>query len=70
VGGSVALSDNTSNAVGGHAEYQGVTAKFPLDGVRELRGEKGDREFMVVVIGSGIKETTFRVKQKHFEQIP
>ena len=51
-------------------EYQGVVAKFPIDSLRELRGPKGDKEFLIVVVGQGTKEKEFRVKQKHFERLP
>ena len=49
--------------------FQGIIAKFPLDAVRELRGAKGDKEFLIVVVGAGTKEKEFRVKEKHFERL-
>jgi hypothetical protein len=50
--------------------YAGIVAKFPLDAVRELRGAKGDKEFLIVVVGAGTKEKEFKVKEKHFERLP
>jgi hypothetical protein len=50
--------------------YQGIVAKFPLDAVRELRGPKGDQEFLIVVVGEGRAERVFKVKEKHFERLP
>jgi hypothetical protein len=50
--------------------YAGIVAKFPLSALRELRGPKGDKEFLIVVVGAGTKEKEFRVKAKHFERLP
>jgi hypothetical protein len=52
------------------AAYEGIVATFPLDGVRELRGAKGDKEFFIVVIGATSQEKVFRIKEKHFERLP
>jgi hypothetical protein len=52
------------------ADYQGVVAKFSLDSVREVRGPKGDKEFLIVVVGAATKEKEFKVKEKHFERLP
>ena len=50
--------------------YQGLEATFLLPSVNELRGPKGDKEFLVVVIGNGRTERTFKIKKKHFERLP
>jgi hypothetical protein len=50
------------------AAYQGIVATFPLDAVSNLRRTKG--EFLIVVIGQGKTERTFKVKEKHFERLP
>jgi hypothetical protein len=50
--------------------YQGIVAMFPLDAVRELRGPKGDQEFLIVVVGEGRTEKVFKVKEKHFARLP
>jgi len=57
------------NAMGGNAQYEGVEAIFPLDGVAQLRGPRGDQEFFVTVVGTGY-EKNFKIKQKHFKQLP
>jgi hypothetical protein len=57
------------NAMGGNAQYEGVEAIFPLDGVALLRGPGGDKEFFVTVVGTGY-EKNFKIKQKHFKQLP
>jgi hypothetical protein len=38
--------------------------------MRELRGPYGDGEFLIVAIGAGAKEKEFRVKSKHFSEVP
>lgn len=63
------FTDTVSSALR-DAAYQGVEAKFPLDALRELRGPKGDREFLIIVVGAGTREKEFRVKEKHFERLP
>jgi hypothetical protein len=62
------FTDTASSAMRDMA-FQGIIAKFPLDAVRELRGAKGDKEFLIVVVGAGTKEKEFRVKEKHFERL-
>ena len=59
-----------ANAVGGRVMFNGLSAQFPLDALRELRGPKSDQEFFVVVIGSTGEEKRFEVKKKHFERLP
>jgi hypothetical protein len=63
------FTDTASSALRDMA-YEGILARFPLDGVSELRGAKGDNEFLIVVVGAGTKEKEFRVKEKHFERLP
>lgn len=51
--------------------YQGIQAKFPLDGLREVRGAGGDGEFFVTVIGTAKNsEKDFKVRKRHFERLP
>lgn len=65
------FEETAANAVGGRATFQGINAKFPLDGLREIRGPGGNAEFSVIVIGTeGTKEREFRVKEKHFDRLP
>lgn len=64
-----AFTDTASSALR-DAAYQGIMAKFSLDALRELRGPKGDREFLIVVVGAGKYEKEFRVKHKHFDDLP
>jgi hypothetical protein len=63
------FTDTASSALRDMA-FQGIVAKFPLDAVRELRGPKGDQEFLIVVVGEGKKEKVFKVKEKHFARLP
>ena len=63
------FTDTASSALRDMA-YQGIVAKFPLDAVRELRGPKGDQEFLIVVVGEGRTEKAFKVKEKHFARLP
>jgi hypothetical protein len=51
-------------------QLHAIVAKCPLDALRELRGPKSNKEFLIVVIGAGAKEKEFKVKQKHFERLP
>jgi hypothetical protein len=60
----------TSSSALRDMQFEGIVATFPLDALRELRGPKGDKEFLIVVVGAGTKEKEFRVKQKHFERLP
>ena len=62
------FEDKASSALRDMA-YQGIIAKFPLESLRELRGPKGDQEFLIVVIGES-KEREFKVKQKNFDRLP
>jgi hypothetical protein len=50
--------------------YEGIVVKFPQAAVRELRGPKGDKEFLIIVVGEGVKEKEFKIKEKHFERLP
>jgi hypothetical protein len=63
------FTDKASSALR-DMEFVGLVATFPLDALRELRGPKGDKEFLIVVVGAGTKEKEFRVKAKHFERLP
>jgi hypothetical protein len=58
-----------ANAMGGRVSYVGIEAMFPLDGLRELRGPRGDREFIITVIGTNGNEKNFTVKEKHFSHM-
>ena len=49
--------------------YQGIVVTFPLEALREIRGPKGDEEFLIVVVGDRT-EKEFRVERKHFSRIP
>ena len=64
------FTEETSNAMGGHATFTGLRLKFSMDAVRELRGPNGDREFFITVIGTSGEEKDFRVKKKHFDDLP
>ncbi len=46
------FTDVTSSALRDMG-YQGIVAKFPLDGLCELRGLKLDQDFLIVVVGQG-----------------
>ncbi len=63
-----AFTDMASSALRDMA-YQGVVAKFPLSAVRELRGPRGDKEFLIVIVGERTREKVFKVKEKHFERL-
>jgi hypothetical protein len=63
------FTDTTSSALR-DAAYQGLTAKFRLDALCELRGPKMNQEFFIVVVGQGTKEKEFKVKEKHFDRLP
>jgi hypothetical protein len=65
-----AFREEAKNAMGGNVQYDGVRVEFPLDGLHELRGAKGDGEFVLTVIGLERKEKNFDVKKKHFERMP
>jgi hypothetical protein len=54
------------NAMGAQEVYAGLTALFPLDQVLALRA-KG--EFYIVVVGTQ-GEKRYKVKTKHFAQLP
>jgi hypothetical protein len=57
--------------MGGAATFQGMRFKYLLDDVRELRGSRGDQEFLVTVVGSDkSRERDFVIKRKHFEELP
>jgi hypothetical protein len=65
-----AFSVEAANAMGGKAAFEGLRLKFPMDAVRDLRGPNRDREFFVTVIGTTGEERDFRVKKKHFDDLP
>lgn len=62
------FEEDVQNAFGAKVAYQGVTAIFPLDAVEELR--RNNEEFFVTVIGQGGSDRDFKVKRKHFAQLP
>jgi hypothetical protein len=62
--------EEVSNALGGRASFEGLRVKFDMADVRKLRGSKGDREFFITVIGATDEEKNFRVKRKHFDDLP
>ena len=64
------FTEEVANAMGGKATFVGLQSQFPLDALRELRGAKGDREFFITVIGASNEEKNFRVKKKHFDDLP
>jgi hypothetical protein len=45
--------------------FGGLTAKFPIDALKEIRGPKG--EFIITIIGARGAEKDFKVKEKHFK---
>jgi hypothetical protein len=59
-----------ANAMGGRASFEGLRLKFRMEDVRELRGTRGDREFFITVIGSTREEKDFRVRKRHFDDLP
>ena len=61
------FTEESSNAMGGKATFQGVQAKFPLDGLKEVRD--GDGEFFITIIGAGHENKDFKVKSKHFGKL-
>jgi hypothetical protein len=63
------FSEDNKNAFGANFVLGGVIAKFPMDGLRELRGPKGDREFFITVVGATGEEKNFKVKRKHFDEL-
>lgn len=65
-----AFNNHVSNAMGGQADFEGVTVLFPLAGVTALRGADGNESFIITVIGSDHNEKNFTVKDKHFERLP
>ena len=48
----------------------GLRVKFPLDGLNELRGPRGDREFYVTISLTSGEEKSFRVTREQFESLP
>ena len=56
--------------MGGRATFEGLRLKFQLSDVRELRGARGDREFFITIIGASGEEKNFKVKKKHFDDLP
>lgn len=63
------FTEDAQNGFGAKVTYSGVAAQFPMDALRELRGPKGDKEFLITVIGTGREEKNFKVKKKHFEDL-
>jgi hypothetical protein len=48
----------------------GLRVKFPLAGVNDVRGPRGDREFFVTISLSGGEEKSFRVTREQFGGLP
>jgi hypothetical protein len=65
-----AFSEHQVTASGEVAVTEGLRLTFPMDGVRELRGPRGDRGFSVVVIGPDGNELAFELKTKHLADLP
>jgi len=63
------FDEEASNAMGGKAAFTGLTLKFPLEGLRELRGKDGNGEFFITIIGESGAEKNFKVKKKHFDDL-
>jgi hypothetical protein len=63
------FSETTSSALR-DVSYQGMQANFPVSGLQKLRGPDGDKEFLIVIIGDGLTERTFKIKKKHFDRLP
>ena len=66
-----------SNALGAAQTYTGLSATFPLEGVRPLRGAGGGDEFTITIVGSGRdslgrarNEKHFEIKRGHFSRLP
>ena len=64
-----AFTEDNKNAFGANFVMGGVIAKFPMDGLLELRGQKGDREFFITIVGATGEEKNFKVKKKHFDEL-
>jgi hypothetical protein len=47
---------------------QGQLVEFAMEDLNRIRQK--NREFFIVVIGTGINTTDFKVKKKHFSQLP
>lgn len=65
-----AYDDGVANAMGGKIDLESMQFKFPLEGLQEIRGAKGDQEFFLTVVGERSAEKNFEIKKKHFERIP
>lgn len=63
------FTQETSNAMGGRADYAGLRAVFSLEDVARVRAASPDHEFFVTVVGQG-SEKNFKIKKKHFEKLP
>lgn len=64
------FTEEAKNAMGAQVAFEGINATFPLDALKELRGPKGNGEFFITIIGSSKEEKNFKVKQKHFDDLP
>ena len=64
------FTEESQNAMGAKLTHSGVVVQFPMDGLRELRGPKNDKEFFITVIGDTREEKNFEVKKKHFASLP
>jgi hypothetical protein len=63
------FTEDAQNAMGAKATFTAIVATFPMDGLRELRGPKGDREFFITIVGASGEEKNFKVKKKHFDEL-
>jgi ribosomal protein L25 (general stress protein Ctc) len=64
------FTEEAKNAMGGQVAFEGINATFPMDALKELRGPKGNGEFFITIIGSSKEEKNFKIKQKHFDDLP
>lgn len=65
-----AYSEHVLTATGGHTTFEGLRLTFPIDALRRLRGERGDREFVITVIDARGRETNVRITKEHFSDLP
>lgn len=64
------FTDEVSNALGARATYAGVRATFALADLSKVRGPSGTGEFFITVVGEGRSEKNFKIKTKHFDDLP
>lgn len=61
------FAENAQNAMGAQVSYNGIIAVFELSGLAEIQANS--REFLITVVGSQT-EKDFKVKEKHFKDLP